>query len=103
MSDLVQLAMGSWSPLELTDIWVFLVIVSGCFWDTPLEVITLSLTCRTLEVGAGYRSGSAAFSGTTGVGCGNTLGVSGGKDYTVRLFSKKIQQLQLPLVVNCIC
>ena len=43
MRDLLRLAIGSWSSLELTDTWVFLEIVSGCCWDTPLEVVTLSL------------------------------------------------------------
>ena len=30
ISDLVRVAMGSWSPLELADTWVFLVITIGC-------------------------------------------------------------------------
>ena len=88
MRDLVQLAMGSWSPLELTATSVFLEIVSDCCWDTPLEVITFSLPCPPLEVGTGYRIGANAYSDTTGVGCGNILGDSGGKDSTVRQFAK---------------
>ena len=83
MHDLVLLVMGSWSPLELTTTWVFLEIVSGCFGDTPLELITLSLPWTLLEVGAGYRRGAATCSGITGVGCGNTLGDPGGKDSNV--------------------
>ena len=43
MIDLVQAAMGSWSPLELAATWLFLEIISGCCWDSPLEVVTLSL------------------------------------------------------------
>ena len=87
MRDLVQLTMGSWSPLELTATWVFLEIVSECCWDTTLEVITLSLPWSPLEVGVGYCIGANAFSDTTGVGCGNTLGDSGGKDYSVHQFA----------------
>ena len=87
MCDLVQLAIGSWSPLELTTTWVFLEILSSCCWDTPLEVFTLSLPWPPLEVGGGYRSGSHACSCTTGVECGNTLGDSGGKYSTVRQFA----------------
>ena len=34
--DLVQVAMGSWSPLELAATWVFLEVISGYFWDSPL-------------------------------------------------------------------
>ena len=51
-------------------------------------MVTLSLHWQPLEVGGGYRSGSDACIGTTGVGYGNTLGNSGGKDSTVRQFSK---------------
>ena len=39
MLDLVRLAIGSWSSLELTDTWVFLEIVSGCCLDTPCCII----------------------------------------------------------------
>ena len=41
-----------------------------------------------LEVGVGYRTSTAAYLGMTGVGCGNTLCASGGKDSTVRQFAK---------------
>ena len=88
MRDLLRLAIGSWSSLELTDTWVFLEIVSGCCWYIPLEVVTLYLPCPPLEVGGGYRIGADAFSGTTSVGCGNTLGDSGGKNSTMRQFAK---------------
>ena len=37
-------------------------------------------------MGAGYRSGADTCSGNTGLGCGNTLGDSGGNYYTVRQF-----------------
>ena len=60
MCDLVQLAIVSWSPLELTDTWVFFGIVSGCCCNTPLEVVTLSLHLPPLEVGGGYCSGDNA-------------------------------------------
>ena len=53
MHDIVQVAMGSWSPLELAATWVFLEIISGCCWDALLEVFTLSLTWSPLELGAG--------------------------------------------------
>ena len=91
MRDMVHLAIGSWSHLELTATWVFFGIVSGCCWNTPLGVVTLSLPWTPLEVSGGYRSGADACSGTTGVGCGNTLRDSGGKDYTVCQFSKTVR------------
>ena len=73
MRDIVQVAMSSWSPLESTTTWVFLENLSGCCWDTPLEVVILSLPWPTLEVGAGYRSGAGDGSDTTGLGCSNTF------------------------------
>ena len=51
MRDLVRLAIGFWSHLEFTATWVFLVIVSGFCCNTPLEVITLYLSCPPLELG----------------------------------------------------
>ena len=51
--DLVRAAMGSLSPSELTATWLFLEIISGCFWYAPLEVVTLSLPWSPPEVGAG--------------------------------------------------
>ena len=36
MFDLVRLAIGSWSPLDLAGTWVFLGIVIGCWCTTPL-------------------------------------------------------------------
>ena len=53
MRDLVQVAMGSWLPLELDATWVFLEIIRGCCWNAPLEVVTLYLPWSPLEVGAG--------------------------------------------------
>ena len=35
--DLVRLAIGSWSPLELAGTWVFLGIVIGCWCTTSME------------------------------------------------------------------
>ena len=87
MCYLLRLAMGSWLPLELDATWVFLEIISGCCWNAPLEVVTLSLPWTSLEVGSGYRSGSDVCSGTHGWGCGNTLGDAGGKDSTVCQFA----------------
>ena len=95
MRDLVRLVMDSWSPLELTSTWVILEIVSGYCWYTPLEVITLSLPWPPLEVGVGYHSGADVCSSTTGVGCGNTLVDSGGKDSTVRQFSKIVRTVSV--------
>ena len=66
---------------------MFLEVVSGYCWDTPLEVVTFSLPWPPLEVGAGYRSGADSCSGTTGLGCGNTLVDSGEKDSNVRQFA----------------
>ena len=91
MHDLVQLAIGSWSSLELTDNWVFLETVSVFCWDTPFEVVTLYLPWPPLEVGGGYRIGADVFSVTTGAGCGNTLVDSGCIDSTVRQFAKSFQ------------
>ena len=91
MLDLVRLAIGSWSPLELTATWVFFGTVSGFCCNTPLEVITLFFSWPPLEVGVGYRTGADACLGRTGVGCGNTLCDSGGKDSTVCQFSKIVR------------
>ena len=88
MLDMVSLAIGSWSPLELTATWVFFGIVSELCCTTPLKVMSLFFSCPPLEVGVGYRTGSATCLSMTGVGCGNTLCASGGKDSTVRQFTK---------------
>ena len=53
MRDMVRLAIGSWSPLELNATWVFFGILSGFCCNTPLEVITLYLSWPPLEVGLG--------------------------------------------------
>ena len=80
MIDLVRLAIDSWSPLELTDTWVFFGIMSGFCCNTPLEIITLFLSWPPLEVGVCYRTKSDDCLGMTGVGCGNNSCGSGGKD-----------------------
>ena len=41
MRDLVRLAIGSWSPLELITTWVFFGIVSKFFCTTNLEVMAV--------------------------------------------------------------
>ena len=87
MLDLVRLAIGSWSPLELTATWVFFGIVSGFFCNALLEIITLSLSWPPLEVVVGYHIVAYACLGRTGVGYGKTFFDSGGKDYTVSLFA----------------
>ena len=87
MLDLVRLVIGSWSPLEFTDNWVFFGIVSDFCCNTPLKVMALFFPWPPLEVGVGYRTGAAACLGMTGVGCGSTLCASGGKDSTVRQFA----------------
>ena len=84
MLDLVSLEIGSWSPLELTDTWVFFGIVSDFCCTTPLEVMALFFSWTPLEVGVGYRTGAAPYLSKTGVGCVNTLCASGGKNSTVR-------------------
>ena len=53
MRDLVRVAIGSWSPLDLDATWVYLEIISGYCWYTPLEVSTLCLPWSPLEVGVG--------------------------------------------------
>ena len=50
MFDLVRLAIGSWSPLELAGTWVFLGIVIDYWCNTPLEFINLSLNWPILEM-----------------------------------------------------
>ena len=48
--NLVRLEIGSWSPLELAGTMVFLGIVIGCWCNTYLEFITLSLRCPPLKM-----------------------------------------------------
>ena len=91
MRDLVCLAIGYWSPFELTSTWVIFGIVSGFCCNTSLGVINLYFSWPPLEVGVGYRSGTDACLGRTGVGCGNNLCDSGGKDSTVRQFEKIVR------------
>ena len=62
--------------------------MSGCCWDAPLEVVTLSLNWSPLEVVTGYCIGADVCSGTTCLGWGNTLRDAGGKYSTVRQFAK---------------
>ena len=71
----------------MTTTWVFFGIVSVFFCNTPLEVINISLFWPPLEVGVGYRGGTYSYLGRTGVGCGNNLCDSGGKDSTVCQFA----------------
>ena len=99
MRDIVRLVIGSWLPLELTATWVLFGIVSGFCCNTPLEVINLYLYWTPLEVGVGYRSGDDACLCRTGVGCGNTLGDSGGKDSTVCQFAKIVRTASI--AANC--
>ena len=91
MLDLVRLTIGSRSPLELTATWVFVGIVSYFCCTTPLEVMALFFSFPTLEVGVGYLTGTSACLGMTGVGGGNTLCASGGKDSTVCQFAKIVR------------
>ena len=53
----------------------------------------------TLEVGVGYRTGTTACLGMTGVKCGNTLCVSGGKDSTFRQFAMIVPTASI--AANC--
>ena len=69
MRDMMRLAIGSCSPLELTATWVFFGIVSGFCCNTPLEVIILFFSCPALELGVGYCTGADACLGRAGVGC----------------------------------
>ena len=50
-------------------------------------------------MGVGYRSGDDACLCRTGVGCGNTLGDSGGKNSTVRQFAKIVRTASI--VASC--
>ena len=88
MIDLVRLAIGSLSPLELIATCVSFGIVSNFCCTTPLEVMDVCFSWPPLEVGVGYRTGATAYLGMTDVECGNTLCASGGKDSTVRQFAR---------------
>ena len=50
-------------------------------------------------MGVGYRSGTDACLGRTGVGCGNNLCDSGGKDCTVRQFENIVRTASI--AANC--
>ena len=53
MLDLVRLAIGYWSPLELIVTCVFFGIVSTFCYTTPLEVMAVWFSWPPLEVGVG--------------------------------------------------
>ena len=78
---------------------MFFGIVSGFCCNTSLEVITLFFSYPPLEVGVGYRTGAYACLGSTGLGCGNTLCGSGGKDSTVFKFTKIVWTASI--AANC--
>ena len=99
MLDLVSLAIGSWSPLELTATWVCFGIVNEFCYTKPLEFMALLFSWPPLEVGVGYRTGSYACLSMTGVGCGNNLCASGGKDSTVHQFTKIVPTSSI--AANC--
>ena len=50
-------------------------------------------------MGGGYRSGADVISGTTGVGCGNTLVALGGKHFTVHQFANIVRTASI--AANC--
>ena len=54
----------------------------------PWKLFSPFLSWPPLEVGVGYCTGADACLGRTGVGCGNTVCDSGGKDSTVCQFTK---------------
>ena len=60
-------------------------------YTTPLEFMALLFSWPPLEVGVGYRNSASACLSLTGVGCGNTLWASSGKDSTVRQFANIFQ------------
>ena len=99
MLDLVRLAIGSLSPLELTATCVFFGIVNEFCCTTPLEFMALLFSWPPLEVGVGYRTGDSACLGMTGVGWGNTLCASGGKDSTVCQFTNIVWTASI--AANC--
>ena len=68
--DLLRLAIGSWSPLELIVTFLNFVIVSTCCCTTPLEVMAVCFSCPPLELSVGYLTGTTAYLGTSG----NTVG-----------------------------
>ena len=69
MLDLVRLAIGSWSPLDLIETCVFFGIGSNCCCTKPLEVMALCFSWPPLEVGVGYRTGATSCLGMIGVEC----------------------------------
>ena len=73
--DLVRAATGSWSPLQFTDTCPPLEVTGICCFRTPLEVATLYLPWKPLELGAGYRIGYGFGNSTIGLGgSGTTVG-----------------------------
>ena len=62
-------------------------------------MVTLSLPCPPLEVGAGYRSRADVCSGNTGLGCCNNLEDAGSKDSTVCQFTNIV--LTASTVASC--
>ena len=50
MFDLVLFPIGSWLPLEVAGTWVFLGMVIGCWCNTTLEFINLSLRWPPLDM-----------------------------------------------------
>ena len=89
--DLVHLAIGSWSPLELIATCVFFGIGSNIFCNTPLEVMAVCFSLPPLEVGVGYRTGATSCLGMSGVECTNTVCALGVKDSSVRQFAKIVR------------
>ena len=81
---------------------MFIEIVSGCCWDTPLEVVTLSLPWPPLEVGGGTVVDPmlAVVQLVWGVVTIWEIQVVGILLFTN--FQRLFGQLQLPLVVDCI-
>ena len=69
MLDLVRLAIGSWSPLELIATCVFFGIGSKFCCTTLLGVMAVYFSWSPLEVGVGYRTGATACLGMIGVEC----------------------------------
>ena len=78
MLDLVRLAIGSWSPVELIVIFVFFGIVSVFCWTTPLEVMVVWFSWSPLEVSVGY-----LFGATSCLGMSGGTGFLGGLDSSV--------------------
>ena len=94
MRDLVRLAIGSWSPLELIFTCLISGILSTCCCTTPLELMAVCFSWQPLEVGVGYLAGATYCLGMSG-----DTGFLGGLDSSVRQFANIVRKVSI--AANC--